>query len=293
MSKPRPNLFIIGAMKSGTTSLHSYLDNHPQIFMSKPKEPTFFSRESNLAKGEDWYLELFANAGEASIIGESSTEYTKVPDDAVPQRIAKFNPESRFIYIMRDPIERTISHYWLMVRSQGERRDILTAIKRDSHYQDVSHYAMQLAPYFKIFGRDRVACLTLEKLKDNTSEVLKNLFSWLGVDSSQSFRIPEKKKNVTPQYIKKDKGFAFISAFSRSRYWQAIRPYIPRSLRSIGSGFSKEEIDRTATSTADVAEFLRPIQLEQTKTLSEMLEVQFPEWTTLYNKTSSSDHFSK
>jgi hypothetical protein len=292
MSKPRPNLFIIGAMKSGTTSLHSYLDNHPQIFMSKPKEPTFFSRESNLAKGEDWYLELFANAGEASIIGESSTEYTKVPDDAVPQRIAKFNPESRFIYIMRDPIERTISHYWLMVRSQGERRDILTAIKRDSHYQDVSHYAMQLAPYFKIFGRDRVACLTLEKLKANTSDVLKNLFSWIGVDSSQSFRISEMKKNVTPQYIKKDKGLAFISAFSRSRYWQAIRPYIPRSLRSIGSGFSKEEIDRTATSTADVAEFLRPIQLEQTKTLSEMLEVQFSEWTTLFNKTSSSDHFS-
>lgn len=294
MSKPRPNLFIIGAMKSGTTSLHSYLDSHPQIFMCKPKEPKFFSRESNLAKGEEWYQELFAEAGNASIIGESSTEYSKVPDFAgVPQRIAKFNPKARFIYIMRDPIERTISHFWLSVRSQGERREMLTAIQQDPHYMNVSHYARQLSLYFEIFGRDRVACLTLEKMNSNTLEILRNLFVWLGVDSSFIPQILEKKKNVTPRYIKRDKSFAFISVFSRSRYWKTIRSLVPRSLRSIGSALTKEEIDRTATSTDKVAEYLRPIQLEQTQALSEMLCRQFPEWTTLYDKTSSSDHNQK
>jgi len=294
MSKPRPNLFIIGAMKSGTSSLHLYLDSHPQIFMCEPKEPKFFSRESNLAKGEEWYQELFANAGAASIIGESSTEYSKAPDvDGVPQRIAKFNAEARFIYIMRDPIERTISHYWLRVRSRGERRDMLTAIQQDPQYLNVSHYAMQLAPYFEIFGRDKVACLTLEEMKRNTSDILRNLFVWLGVESSLDPRILEKKKNVTPRYIKKDKGFAFISVFSRSRYWKAIRSSIPRSLRLIGSSFTKEEIDRTATSADKVAEFLRPIQLEQTQALSEMIGAQFPDWTTLFDKTTSSDHIHK
>jgi len=294
MSKPRPNLFIIGAMKSGTTSLHSYLDSHPEIFMCKPKEPKFFSRESNLAKGEEWYQAFFANAGEASIIGESSTEYSKAPDiDGVPQRIAKFNPEARFIYIMRDPIERTISHYWLSVRAWGERRDMLTAFQQDPHYLNVSHYAMQLSPYFEIFGRDKVACLTLEEMKKNTSDILGNLFVWLGVEPSVNLQIREKKKNVTPRYIKRDKGLELLSAFSRSRFWKAIRSSVPQSLRSIVSGFTKEEIDRTATSTNKVVEFLRPIQLEQTQALSEMIGRRFPEWTKLFDKTSFSQNIHK
>ena len=287
MSKPRPNLFIIGAMKAGTTSLHSYLDSHPQIFMCKPKEPKYFSRESNLAKGDEWYQELFANNGGALIIGESSTDYSKAPDiNGVPQRIAKFNPEARFIYIMRDPIERTISHYWLSVRSQGERRDMLTAIQQDPHYMNVSHYVMQLALYFDIFGRDKVACLTLEKMRENTAEILRHLFVWLGVDSSFNPETTEKKKNVTPRYIRKDKGFTLLHIISRSRYWKAIRSSIPQSLRLIGSRFMKEEFDRAAITTDSVVKFLRPIQLEQTQALSEMLDTQFPEWTTLFDKVS-------
>jgi hypothetical protein len=68
----RPNLFIVGAMRSGTTSLHAYLGLHPEIFMSVPKEPSYFVKEMNLAKGQEWYLGLFAAAGKAKVIGESS-----------------------------------------------------------------------------------------------------------------------------------------------------------------------------------------------------------------------------
>jgi hypothetical protein len=276
-------------MKSGTTSLHLYLDSHPQIFMCEPKEPKFFSRESNLAKGEEWYLKLFANAEDALIIGESSTEYSKTPEfSGVPQRIAKFNPEARFIYIMRDPIERTISHYWLSVRSLNEKRDILTAIQQDPHYLNVSHYAMQLAPYFDIFGRDKVTCLTFEKMVRNPSDILRNLFIWIGVDPSFDQGILGTKRNVTPRYIMKNKSFLFINDSDRSRFWKAIRFIFPSKLRFIANRFLKEEIDRTALSTEKVAEFLRPIQLEQTKALSEMLGRRFPEWTTLFNKSSSS-----
>lgn len=75
-----PNLFIVGAMKSGTTTLHNYLNMHPDIFMSqKPKEPQYFVQELNWSKGEDWYLSLFEAAGDAKIIGESSTDYSKLP----------------------------------------------------------------------------------------------------------------------------------------------------------------------------------------------------------------------
>ncbi len=102
-------------MKSGTTSLHSYLATHPQIFMSLNKEPEYFAKQE-VFKGEDWYLSLFRSAAGIQIVGESSTTYARLPYfPGVPDRIAKFNPEARFIYVMRDPVERSISQYWFRV----------------------------------------------------------------------------------------------------------------------------------------------------------------------------------
>jgi hypothetical protein len=250
----------------------------------------FFSRQENLEKGEEWYLDLFSSAGEALIIGESSTEYAKIPVfSGVARRIAKFNPEARFIYIMRDPIERTISHYWLMVRTMGERRDMLAAIINDPHYMDVSHYAVQLAPYLELFARDKITTLTLENLRTNTSEVLRNLFKWLGVDSSHDPSDFIERKNVTPRYVRQDRSFRFFSAFCRSPYWKAMKSLVPRPVHSIGRWLSGGEIDRASISVDKVVEFLRPTQLEQTEALCEMLGRRFPEWTTLHGTTSILD----
>ena len=89
MQRLRPNLFVIGAMKSGTTSLHAYLGSHPQIFMCPEKEPSFFAKETISSRGEDWYLKLFAAAGSKPVIGESSTAYSRIPlFPGVPERIA-------------------------------------------------------------------------------------------------------------------------------------------------------------------------------------------------------------
>src|SRR5205085_5600381 len=133
----------------------------------------------------EWYLQLFAPANEAIVVGESTTEYSRAPRfPGVPGRIAKFNPDARFIYVMRDPVERTISQYWFHVRFCGERRDMLTAIREDAQYTDASNYAMQLTPYLELFGLDKIATLTFEDLCQNTCRVVQNLFCWLRVDSS-------------------------------------------------------------------------------------------------------------
>ena len=117
MRPPRPNLFVIGAMKSGTTSLHNYLNDHPDIFMSQRKEPNYFvdlSRSFRSSRGtpvrnETDYLTLFESAEECSVIGESSTSYAKMPGYYCDlKKIAKSVPNPIFIYIMRDPIERTV-----------------------------------------------------------------------------------------------------------------------------------------------------------------------------------------
>ena len=119
-SSPPPNLFILGAAKCGTTTLHSYLIAHKEIFMSEIKELGFFVPEFSYQPKElSWYLSLFEQAENYRYIGESSTHYTKVPFyDGVAERVYMFAPEARLIYIVRDPIERAISHYWHNTKSQ-------------------------------------------------------------------------------------------------------------------------------------------------------------------------------
>ena len=113
----RPNLFVIGAMKSGTTTLHEYLGSHPEICMSDRKEPGYFVEEYGWSNGVDWYLRQFSGDGKEKYLGESTTDYTKLPRfKGVARRIAEFNPGAKIMYLLRDPIERTISHYWWRVR---------------------------------------------------------------------------------------------------------------------------------------------------------------------------------
>ena len=301
MARPIPNLFIIGAMKCGTTSLHTYLGTHPQIFMSDPKEPFFFSRESNWSKGDKSYVKLFAKGRDAVIRGEASIEYAAAPEfSGVPQRIFKFNPEARFIYVMRDPIERTISHYWHRVRFHDEKRDMLTAIRSYPLYLNVSHYAMQLRLYFDLFGSGRVYALTSEEMSRDPLKVTRNIFQWLGVDSS--FQPPnlQRRLNVTPQYVRKEEIPGLSPAPSRmARGWEVAKDLLPMRLRLLGSKMLHRApvelpveqapgtgIDRISVSVDAVAEFLRPIQLEQTQTLNTMLGRQFTEWKTLFGTKS-------
>src|SRR5688572_24468381 len=107
-----PNFFIIGAMKAGTTSLWQYLRRHPEIFMSKLKEPGYFTEELRWDQGIEWYRSLFDDAGSARAVGEASTSYTKWPRFAgIPARMHALVPEARLIYLVRDPGDRIRSHY--------------------------------------------------------------------------------------------------------------------------------------------------------------------------------------
>jgi hypothetical protein len=283
MAKPRPNLFLIGAMKSGTTSLHSYLASHPEIFMCPEKEPEFFAKHAIWSRGEDYYLGLFARAATEPVIGESSTVYSRIPHfPEVAERIAKFNPESRFIYIMRDPVERTISHYWFCVRFYEERRDMLTAIRKDPQFTNVSNYAMQLTPYFARFGSDRVATLTFEELSTDPAGVVRRLFKWLGVDPSFVPPNVGRRENVTPEVIALRK-IGLINHIGR-----ALKPMIPsRMFLAAKHRLQRYEfVNRKCSNINDVIEFLKSIQTEQGAELENMLGRTFPEWKTLHGYTS-------
>lgn len=122
-----PNLIIIGAMKSGTTSLHHYLNLHPEICMSRQKELNFFIEERNWSRGIQWYKSHFE--AEAKIYGESSPNYTMYPIwKSVPERMFSVIPETKLIYIIRNPIEQIISHYVHKYAVGKENRSIEQAL---------------------------------------------------------------------------------------------------------------------------------------------------------------------
>jgi Sulfotransferase family len=296
MSPPRPNLFLIGAMKSGTTYLSELLGAHPQIFMSSPKEPCYFVDPKVLLKvwpgqwdqgywrSPERYLSLFAAAGEAAVIGEASTVYSQVPTFLeVPERILAFNRQARFVYIMRDPVQRTISHYWHTVRYWGERRPMLEAIRADEHYREVSHYARQLKAYLRHVGRERVYVLIQERLRADPAGELSRLYAWLGVD--RAFRPPRLgvPNNVLPPVIHQARGFSFVDRCRRTTMYRQLAPYIPRAVRDFGLLLMPTRRVRPAdVDTSAVEAFLRPEQQRQTEELGRLLNRTFPEWRTLY-----------
>lgn len=277
----RPNLFIIGAAKSGTTSLHDHLQRHPDIFMSEPKEPGYFTPDVGYyPTSTDWYLSLFQDAGDAKIVGESSTHYTKQPKHpGVPERIAGFCDSPRFIYLMRDPIDRIISQYWHEVRLEQQYRGILTAIKREAEFTALSDYAMQLEPYFATFGRDRVLALTFEELVAEPTQVLGGVFAWLGVDASLAPPDLE-RKNARPETLMTPTGLAILQRFRQSQLWDRMAQHVPKPLRRFGHRLARRPLRSEEVPVDEVIDFLRPTQQAKVRELSGLLGREFPLWTT-------------
>lgn len=207
-----PDFFIIGAAKSGTTSLHALLEQHSNIFMPTPKEPEFFARDDLYAKGLDNYARLFEAARPDMLIGEASTIYSLspfFPDTAA--RISKHVPHAKIIYIMREPVERAYSYYVQLTKNYQkasgdyvvhrsfedfifpERR--ATAALRDkalapfdAHLPDHpdlclagSDYVKQIQAYLKYFEPDRILFLTFEQFVRDETAVLQCITDFLGV----------------------------------------------------------------------------------------------------------------
>jgi hypothetical protein len=220
-----PNLIIIGAMKCGTSSMHNYLDAHPEVSMSRQKELNFFSFDRHWRRGEDWYSRHFSSA--ASIRGESSPSYSKFPKvPHVPGRMKAVIPSARFIYLVRDPVARIVSHY--MHRRDGgrEKRSLNEALSEfeGNQYIDCSCYHMQLEQYLDHFSQSQILVVSAEEMKENRHETLREVFRFLDVD--ESVRSP---RHEAIYHASKHHGLVRRTV-ERSRLGRKIRPYVPRSI---------------------------------------------------------------
>ncbi len=150
--------------------------------MSRPKELNFFVAELNWPLGTAWYASHFNDR--APVRGESSPHYTSRPRfEGVTERMRSVLGEVRLVYMVRDPIDRMLSHYLHNVGGGYEHRALPDALgDRRSAYVNRSLYSFQLEPYLEQFGSERIEVVAREELKGERPATMRRLFTFLGVD---------------------------------------------------------------------------------------------------------------
>lgn len=197
----KPNFMIIGQHKCGTTSLYSYLIQHPQILPSIKKEIHFW--DQNHDRGLEWYLSHFPaiSPNQACITGEGSTTYLDCPE--IAQHIVKLFPNIKLIILLRNPVFRTISRYYMACRHCEENRSIEQAIferlRTINHHPEIdikqehldriyfasSQYIELIDQWMKIFPQEQFLILKSEDLFSEPQNTMKQVFDFLGVKTYQ------------------------------------------------------------------------------------------------------------
>ena len=199
-----PDFLIIGAMKSGTSTLQAQLVGQQGVFMTTPKEPNYFSDDAVFAKGADWYSTLYAQAAPDDLKGEASTHYTKLPTyPETVTRLAAAQPNPKLIYVIRNPVERAVSHYiheWTM----GEMgTDAQAEFAAHTTLIDYGRYAMQIAPFISQFGKNSVCLTSLEQLKSDPQSVLNTVGTFLGIKGPLTWQNDQAQMNASAERIRR------------------------------------------------------------------------------------------
>jgi len=268
-------------MKSGTTSLHHYLSLHPEIFMSVEKEPRFFTDETKWNRGLAWYEAHFPEA--APIRGESTPDYTKFPAiRGAPQRIHSVIPDVRLIYLMRDPIERIISHYvdsYSFGRVNGTLDEELAHF--DCHLVNCSRYYMQIEQYMEYFEPEQILVLVSEELRDDRRSTLQAAFRFLGVDEDFASSEWETTHYAGESLRRKTRlGYGLLRLAETVRE-SPLRRYLPRQLMTpiqMFNALSARKIERPTMDPslrAELAGYLR----EDVEKLERLVGRRFEEWS--------------
>lgn len=283
MSFP-PEIYLVGAQKSGTTTLAHLLSQHPKICKCKRKEPHFFTH--NWDRGLAWYQDLFPNYKD-SICLDTSTSYSMAPlssqkesnitkkHKGVPQRLYSINPNARFIYLLRDPVERTYSGYWHTVAAGREHKSFGEAIRDNPFYLDVSNYYGQLAVWLEYFPIESFLFVLFEDLKKNPEQVVKACFKFIGLDP-ESVQVHLKEPKNSSAYVN-GAGRSFNRLFKtldHSGLSYIVPPYVRGFIQKVTRDYNKkypemQEKDR---------EFLRKYFSENKNNLELLIDLSLNHW---------------
>jgi len=283
------DFFIVGAPKSGTTSLYHYLSEHPHVEMSSQKEPDYFSdkaiQEQGMYYGKnrintlDDYEGLFAQK-EGVIYGESSVSYLFY--DNVAENIKSYNPNAKIIIMLRNPVERAFSHYLMDYRLGLVSESFEDIVKKKSNhkyanlfyqqYIQVGEYANQLKRYLNVFNRENILLIDYEDFKKDVAGVVNKTYLFLGVND-----------DFQPNLNKKHNTYSM----PKNRIIRCIYSFVP--LRNLlTSIFPKEMIkstrnflfksDKKPIMPVETRHFLKKHFEKDVNELSELLNKDYTKW---------------
>lgn len=255
-----PDFIIIGAAKSGTTSLAQYLGQHPEIYMSRIKEARYLAYsdgvpdycgygskggeimriyQESIPRSAEHYDALFDGAAASQLTGEASPVYLYLKGTA--SKISDLYPEVKVIAILRNPVSRAYSSYLHMRREDAEDGTFSEALDLEQsriaegaglpyHYASMGFYSRQLAPYFEVFDAAQIAVFFYEDFARDTSEVLGEICRFLGIDEAFPFHFSE-KRNVSGIPVNRS-AFNAFNRIKGSLLPDSVKGMLPASIRS-------------------------------------------------------------
>lgn len=295
-----PNFIIVGVQKSGTTSIYSYLDQHPQIYLSPVKEPHFLERdwENYYLQGKarnpkridtfEKYEALFEGVTNEIAIGEASLNCLFHHDESIPQ-ILKYVPETQIIIILRNPAERAYSDYLMHMRdainSDGtvpfsyiikERFDRSYITQKGFYSDGVKHFR-------DVFGTERVHIFLYDDLRKDTGKFLKDIYRAIKVDTE--FEADFSKRAQTAQVPKNKTVNRILNTKNpiRSTVASGLRRVMPLNIRQQirSSIVSLNSSDKSAAPfSPDDRSALVQLYREDILRLQDLLQRDLSNWLT-------------
>ncbi|MFN3231909.1 MAG: sulfotransferase family protein [Alphaproteobacteria bacterium] len=286
----KANLFIAGMAKCGTHALHFMLNQHPAIAMSSVKEPCHFvngedirSSWPNRAQYQDYktYRSLFTTMPETLYLGEASMLYTKLPRlKGVPQRIYEYNPDARFIFSIRSPLERVVSGYFNNYSSKLEREDGLERILTNRRYVDESDYAMQIRPYLELFPSSQIKIIVAERMRQFPGQVVQDIVSWLGLPPLENLDLgTEPDRNVTGDRVGQPKPWVKQLRLRDLAAWKYASRNAPAPIKNLAIKLLfRNFVDKAAVPVDILEQELHPELIRIVEDIEALLGEPIPEW---------------
>lgn len=284
-----PNFLIIGAPKSGTTSLYQNLKLHPQIFMPSLKEVNFFHEDrAETEEGLKYYKSLFQDVTDEMAIGEASTSYFF--QVKAPERMKAIVPQAKLIAILRRPEERIYSNYW-MKRRRGNLGFDAQIGSISSHFSKLTgtpeggfiydFYWKSLSHYLEFFDKSQIKVTLFDDLKQDSSSLYRNLCEFLGVDAALLPNSPQKIYNKGGD-VKNASVFKVLENM-RSTYGPTLLNILPGSISEpLRQSYSKVReslmTDSTPPMPEDVRDLLMEIHKADLQKLQEFLDRDLSVW---------------
>lgn len=283
-----PTFIVVGTQKAATTWLSECLSEHPDVFVPDMKEVHFYCpandcRFSRRQKGEQWYLNLFPDKGYRAA-GELTTDYMFYP--SVAQDLFELNPGAKIIFLLRDPVDRAYSAYWMRRRHKTNLPPFREMLKQTNGYIERGLYHRQIVPYIELFGREQVRIYIYEEALADKISFISDIFAFLGVDPD--YRPLALKTNVGgSRVLPKGMGFLLYKVISPVINLPGILP-IWRFLRR-NTNLHDWVLDRFTPANGQSADypamspddraFLADIFLKENQRLFELLGHDIPQWT--------------